>query len=193
MNSKRWPNHRTMTSLAGALLAIMLSATATLAGQPQSAEQAIDTSDLDIFVRQHAQLCGTGSVRICFERGFAFIDDDGDGKISLDEAKIRKVQATAWFEQNQERLHPLDRQAFVAGIAVINLITLEQVIASYDFNDDGSVDSIEATADIALDDRPAVTWVRDPKSVNWNGVMERLGAGGPLLRLILQQAGLAKG
>ncbi|MDX6750949.1 hypothetical protein SH611_14095 [Geminicoccaceae bacterium 1502E] len=169
-----------MKTIRALLCAASLVAVAPLqAAPPPSAAQ------FDSFVREGGRHCATASSKACFARGFGFADRDGDGLLSLEEARAVHGALRDWTLANRDQLAEPDRRGLAVGLLVVQLVGLEAIFGSYDENGDGRLSRAELQADVRLDERPLPVLVRDPDAVDWRSLRARLGPAGALLEDIM--------
>lgn len=138
--------------------------------------------DLERFAAATGPSCAREPARACIDRGFAFVDGDKDGFLSLAEVEAVEKQAEGWAQANAGRLPPAERQKLIMGLLIVQTVGVGQVFASYDADADGRLSEAEATADLRLDERPLPQLLADPGAVNWQQLSSRAGVAAPLLR-----------
>ena len=136
----------------------------------------------DGFVRRTVPMClGDASTR-CYAAAFRFADQDGDGKLSLEEATRFRTLLGEWTDTHWERLDSLDRGALTLGFWVVDLAGLEALFRSYDQDGDGFLSPGELQADIRLDHRPLPEVLQDTGAIDWSVLSTRLGRAARLLQ-----------
>ena len=148
---------------------------------PESAQPTDAALDIDRLVAAAAPLCQTRPAKACVDAGFRFDDRDGDEGLSL--AELRRVRDALedWTSWRAAELGRDERAGIGFGLALVDAVGLEQLLASYDRNADGRVSRAELLADVRLDERPLGELLLDPAAVDRAAVARRLGRLAPLL------------
>ncbi|MGD9510828.1 MAG: hypothetical protein AB7I59_04210 [Geminicoccaceae bacterium] len=137
---------------------------------------------VDRFLATSVPVCMRSPAVQCVSRGFAFVDADGDGKLSLTEVESLQAQIDRWAKANSGRLPAAERQRLIIGLMVIQTVGPEQLFTSYDADGDGFLSREEVTADIQLDKRPLPEILADPAAIDWNALAARAGDAAPILK-----------
>ncbi len=137
---------------------------------------------LERFLQTGVPLCMKAPAVQCIDKGFAFVDTDHDGKLSLAEVEAVQVQVDRWTQANAGRIAEGDRQRLILGLLVLRTVGAKQLFTGYDANHDGALTQQELTADIRLDKRTLPEILSDPSSVDWNSLAARAGDAAPLLK-----------
>ena len=169
--------------LLAAVFLLVLALPAT-AGPPTPAA-------FDHFVRETGPACTRTASRICFDKIFRFADADRDGALDLAEMRDLRMRSGDWLLGHADLLMPTDKQAAVLTLLAIDFVGVDRLFQSYDVDGDGLLTRQEVAADIALDDRPVPVLAKDPKAVNWDQLLGRLGNGAVVLRGVLPKVGRA--
>lgn len=140
---------------------------------------------LDQFLATGVPICMKAPAARCIERGFAFADRDGNGRLSLAEVKQTQAELNHWTKANAKRLPAAERERLVMGLLLLQTLGPEQLFTSFDADGDGELTVAEVTADVRLDQRPLPEILSDPRSVDWDGLAARAGSAAPLLRRLL--------
>lgn len=169
---------RACPGLPGAALAALLLAGAQGA---LAAERSLDR-----FLETNVPFCLEAPAVQCVDRGFAYADQDGDGRLSLAEAKTAQAEVNGWTKANARRLPPAERERLVMGLLLLQTLGPERVFESYDADGDGELTREEVTADIRLDRRPLPQILGDPAAIDWDALTARAGEAAPLLKRLFQ-------
>lgn len=145
-----------------------------------------DAAALDKFLQTGVPFCMKALAVQCIDRGFAFADRDGDGKLSVTEVATIETQVDGWMKANAERVPQPDRQRLVLGLLLVRTVGPEQLVKSYDRDHDGQLSREEVTADIRLDKRTLPEILSDPASIDWSALSARAGNAAPLLKQLFQ-------
>ena len=135
----------------------------------------------DNFVRHSALSCMAEPAIDCIQRNFGFVDENGDGLLSVEEISAARGSLAGWVESHEEQLSPVDLRMIMLGFWTTDLIGLERLHALYDENGDGGLSLPEVTADIVLDDRPLPEVLKSTDGVRWANLRARLGVSARLL------------
>ena len=162
---------------------LCLVAAAARAAAPAPADGA---AALDRFLSASVPLCMKAPAVRCVDRGFAFADGDGDGKLSPPEVQATRAQVDSWAKANARRLPQQERERLLVGLLVVQAVGPQQLFASYDADGDGFLTRDEVTADIRLDKRPLPEILADPSSIDWSGLAARAGDAAPLLKRLFE-------
>jgi hypothetical protein len=131
-------------------------------------------------------LCVKAPAIQCIDKGFAFVDTDHDGKLSLAEVEAAQRQVDRWVQANAGRIPEADRQRLIVGLLVFRTVGAKQLFTSYDANHDDALTQQELTADLRLDKRTLPEILSDPSSVDWNSLAARAGDAAPLLKRLFE-------
>lgn len=145
-----------------------------------------DAASIEQFLASSVPFCSTAPAVQCVDRGLAFADRDGSGRLSLAEAREAQGQANRWTKANARRLPPQEREKLVMGLLLLQTVGPEQLFSSYDVDQDGELSRDELTADIRLDTRPLPEILADPASIDWDALTARAGDAAPLLRRLFK-------
>jgi len=168
-----------VSALAGLVAMAAGSAVAAAPAQP-------DAAALDKFLQTGVPFCMKAQAVQCIDRGFAFADRDGDGKLSVTEVATIEAQVDGWVKANADRVPQPDRQRLVLGLLLVHTMGPEQLVKSYDRDHDGQLSREEVTADIRLDKRTLPEILSDPASIDWGALSARAGDAAPLLKQLFQ-------
>lgn len=157
-----------------------------LLGLASAGAMAATRPALEEFLSANVPFCMKAPASQCIDRGFAFADLDGSGRLSLTEAKTTQNELNVWTKANAKRLPPADREKLVMGLLVLQAVGPEQLFASYDKDGDGELTRPEVTADLRLDKRPLPEILADPSAIDWDALTARAGDAAPLLRRLFQ-------
>lgn len=135
----------------------------------------------DRLIAFAAPLCRAEPAERCVDLGFQFADDDGDRGISLGELRRVRDALEAWASWRRPRLARDERAGIAFGLALVDAVGLEALLASYDQDNDGRLDRAELLADLRLDERPLGEILLDPAAVDRAAVARRMGRLAPLL------------
>lgn len=176
----RPPRRARLAPFCAGLLAC-LAALPAGAGVPAAGDAALDR-----FIETNVPFCMKAPAARCVERGFAFADRDGDGRLSLGEVRETQGQMNRWTKANARRLPDQDREKLVLGLLLLQTVGPERLFRSYDADGDGALTREEVTADLRLDARPLPAILGDPSSIDWDALSARAGEAAPLLRRLFQ-------
>ncbi len=137
---------------------------------------------LDGFLNRNVPLCMKAPAARCIDQGFAFVDADGDGRLSPDEVRATQAQVDLWVKSHARQLPQGERERLIMGLVIVRAVGPDQLFASYDSDGDGLLTREEVTADIRLDRRPLPEILSDPAAIDWNGLAARAGEAAPLLK-----------
>ena len=137
---------------------------------------AADETAFDREVRKLAGYCLSAPSTSCTARFFALADANGDGVADLAELEALNAKLRVWSVANEAELHPEDLRALRVGFLFIDAVGVERAMLLYDDDGDGALSLAEATADLALDERPLPRLVQDRDFVDWPAVRRRFGA-----------------
>ena len=140
-----------------------------------------DGRGFDDFARRSEAYCAEAPSRRCFDNGFRFADADGDGGVSIVEARRFHDGVRSWSLAHRAEMSPADQQALLAALLIVQAAGVDAIFASYDADEDGRLTRGEAAADLRLDDRPMSVLLDDPNAVDWARLRARLGSAGLLL------------
>ena len=167
-------------TISAALAFAAMAADPVRATAPAAPEVSVDR-----FLATGVPFCMKAPAIRCIERGFAFADRDGNGRLSLAEVKETQGEVNRWTKANAKRLPAQDRERLVMGLLLLQTVGPEQLFTSFDADGDGELTIAEVTADVRLDQRPLPVILSDPASVDWDGLAARAGSAAPLLRRLL--------
>src|SRR5690606_24335613 len=128
-----------------------------------------------------APVCQHQPAPRCVDRTWALVDLDADQKLSLAEVRSIHESVSTWLLSNGDELKPRERTNVTLGLALVNMVGLDRLFASYDADSDGQLTREELLADVDLDQRPLPDIVQDREAVKWQQLARRLGAAKPLL------------
>ena len=135
----------------------------------------------DRLVAFAAPLCRAKPAGGCVDLGFRFADQNGDQGLSLAELRRVRDALEGWTSWRRAQLARDERAGIAFGLALIDAVGLETLLASYDQDEDGRLDRAELLADVQLDERPLRAILLDPAAVDRAAVARRLGRLAPLL------------
>ena len=173
-----------LARLAASWLSVAGALPAAAESLPAAASPAVLA--FEQFIRASSPVCERRPAADCVDAGWGFADANRDGRLSLTELTEVRDTLIAWTDWRGESLRRQERAAIAVGVLLADSIGLENLIASYNRDADGTLSRAELLADVTLDERPLGEVLLDPEAVDRAAMAQRLGSFSPMIEGLLK-------
>ncbi len=132
-------------------------------------------------------LCNLAPADRCISHVWNRIDDDGDGRLSMEEIDTFISHVRRWNAFTDRPL--VDRTVVRLALATYRLAGTERLVAAYDDDGDGMLSKDEALADLQMDERTIAELLLDGNAFDAEALAERFGLLAPQLVRMAQTMG----
>jgi len=175
-------------SIRGLLTMVLVGLAGTLPAVASAAPPAA-VAVFDRFISKAVPLCESSTAVLCIASGWRYADSNRDDRLSAIEVASVRGALDQWSQWRSGDMSLEERNALVLGLWMLDLIGVDAVMRSYDFDGDGQLSRAELLTDVRLDDRPLGEILQDPEAFDLAAVARRLKLSPAMLKEVYPSAG----